>query len=523
MDAHFFRCLALELGPALTGARLGKVFQPAPDVWTFETGLRGAAFLVLRHGGAGGLLFATAHKPANPDSPSARCMWLRKRLRGRRVTGHAVDWLGRVLALSLTPGPQDDRSDGSPWLVLDLAEGPSLAGELSPAFAADVGMDCLDWPTLDRAANDADVWREFPQITPALRRSLHGASAAHAAAVWRAVRSGACGPFRISGSGEVLAWPAPDGEDWEEMPTAMEAAEAAGRRALFPDLARRDTADDAARRKAEQRRLKKALASVDRDEVRLRRMAALAEDGQALKAVLHVHGPEARLERVEVYGPDDRPDGSRILELDRRLTLVGNMERLFARAAKGRRGLDFVAGRRKELQARLDALLGGAAPEPRPGDRGGPSATAGPQDTPPGLPRKMRGLAVAAFRTDDGLAAFRGKSAKGNFDLLSRGAAPHDLWFHAAGGPGSHVVLKLDYPGQEPPPRSLEQAAVLAGLRSHYTGPDMRPGTRAEVLCAVVRDVRKVKGAALGSVVVDKVFRTLLVDLDPDLEKRLAV
>ncbi len=135
-----------------------------------------------------------------------------------------------------------------------------------------------------------------------------------------------------------------------------------------------------------------------------------------------------------------------------------------------------------------------------------------------GLPTRLRGLAVTAFRTSDGFAAYRGKNAKANHELLSRAASPHDLWFHAAGGPGAHVILKLDYPDQEPPERSLEQAAALAGLRSHYAGSD-----RAEVLCARVRDVRKVKGAALGSVRVDQVRQTLAVDLDPGLETRLAV
>lgn len=38
-----------------------------------------------------------------------------------------------------------------------------------------------------------------------------------------------------------------------------------------------------------------------------------------------------------------------------------------------------------------------------------------------------------------------------------------------------------------------------------------------------VRDVRKVKGAAIGSVAVDQVERTLVVTLDPTLEERLAV
>ena len=154
-------------------------------------------------------------------------MWLRKRLRGRRVTGHVAHWASRRLALALTPGPEDD----APWLVLDLAQGPSLARDLEPGFG-----DEPHWPTLDRAAADPEVWREFPHISPALRRALDHASPSQAAAVWRAVRSGGCGPFWVHEGGAVLAWP-PGGDEaasWRETSTAMEAAGAAGRRAPVP-------------------------------------------------------------------------------------------------------------------------------------------------------------------------------------------------------------------------------------------------------------------------------------------------
>jgi hypothetical protein len=183
------------------------------------------------------------------------------------------------------------------------------------------------------------------------------------------------------------------------------------------------------------------------------------------------------------------------------------MALLFRQAAKGRRGLEHVARRRAGLPAGETPASGGAS--------GGSIPL--PKPATPVLPKRYQGLAVTCFRTSDGFLALRGKSSQANHDMLSRAAAPFDLWFHVAGGPGSHVILRRDHPGQAVPESSLLEAAGLCALRSYR-----KDDAKAEVLCALVRDVRKIKGAALGSVAVDQVERTLLVALDPGLEARLA-
>lgn len=62
----------------------------------------------------------------------------------------------------------------------------------------------------------------------------------------------------------------------------------------------------------------------------------------------------------------------------------------------------------------------------------------------------------------------------------------------------------------------MREAAAIAGLASGYAGE-----AKADVFCALIKDVRKIKGAALGLVRVDEVRQTLRVDLDPDLPERL--
>ncbi|NMC48272.1 MAG: DUF814 domain-containing protein [Desulfovibrio sp.] len=206
------------------------------------------------------------------------------------------------------------------------------------------------------------------------------------------------------------------------------------------------------------------------------------------------------------------------LALDPRLTIIQNMNRLFDRAAKGRRGLAVVAARRAALSE-----PGGTA-DSRAGwphaarPIGGPS-NASPRKTgtaPPRAGESFRGIPAHVYTTDDGLTVLRGKNAKANEDLLRKAASPFDYWFHVRGGPGSHVILRRDHPGQEVPRQSLLQAATLAALASFKS-----EDSRAEVLMAQVRDVRRSKGFAPGQVRVEAVMETLSVTLDRTLENRL--
>jgi predicted ribosome quality control (RQC) complex YloA/Tae2 family protein len=107
-------------------------------------------------------------------------------------------------------------------------------------------------------------------------------------------------------------------------------------------------------------------------------------------------------------------------------------------------------------------------------------------------PRKTASPALR-FTTSDGLEVLVGRSARQNevvtFDLASGG----DLWFHARGMPGSHVVLKSA--GRTPPDRSIEQAASLAAYYSRG-----RQSTTVPVDVVPARQVRRVKGGKPGLV-----------------------
>jgi predicted ribosome quality control (RQC) complex YloA/Tae2 family protein len=86
-------------------------------------------------------------------------------------------------------------------------------------------------------------------------------------------------------------------------------------------------------------------------------------------------------------------------------------------------------------------------------------------------------------------------------------AKSEDLWLHAQGVPGSHVVVRLEK-GSEPPPETLKDAATLALLYS-----DLKKSGKGEVIYTRRKWVRKAKGQAPGAVTVTQ-EKSLHVTLD---------
>jgi predicted ribosome quality control (RQC) complex YloA/Tae2 family protein len=106
--------------------------------------------------------------------------------------------------------------------------------------------------------------------------------------------------------------------------------------------------------------------------------------------------------------------------------------------------------------------------------------------------------------SSDGFTLYCGKSNQGNDALLRLLAAPEDLWLHAHGQAGAHVLIKVP-PQQEVPHRTLTEAAALAAYYSKG-----RHSTAVEVLYTPTKYVRKFRGARPGQVQVTE-YRTLEV------------
>jgi predicted ribosome quality control (RQC) complex YloA/Tae2 family protein len=108
----------------------------------------------------------------------------------------------------------------------------------------------------------------------------------------------------------------------------------------------------------------------------------------------------------------------------------------------------------------------------------------------------------ALFRTflvDGGFEVLAGKNSTNNDLLTLKHARPEDLWFHARGGSGSHVVLRVGSARGEPGKAAREQAAAIAAYFS-----SMKTSRMAPVAMTRRKYVRKPKGAPPGTVVIER-------------------
>jgi predicted ribosome quality control (RQC) complex YloA/Tae2 family protein len=98
-----------------------------------------------------------------------------------------------------------------------------------------------------------------------------------------------------------------------------------------------------------------------------------------------------------------------------------------------------------------------------------------------------------AVHSEDGLLILVGRNSRQNEEVTFRRAAPDDLWLHARGVPGAHVIVKTG--GQEVPEATLRQAAQLAAYYSQA-----RDSAHVDVAYTERRHVRPIKGAGPGLV-----------------------
>lgn len=230
-----------------------------------------------------------------------------------------------------------------------------------------------------------------------------------------------------------------------------------------------------------------------------------------------------RLDAERITVPDY--DGTPVeVALDPRFDLKGNRERLYRRYKRLRKTHETALARVASLEAEFATLQSAR----QAAERGEPFAL--PREPESGRDarrtRKKGEAERAAKRTaakkraansadaarkfyrqeraESGHAIYIGRNARGNDYVTTRLARPWDLWFHAKGVRGSHVVLRIER-DEEPPESAVHHAARAAAFSS-----DARTGSRILVSMARRRDIRKVPGTP-GLVLLNK-EETLLVE-----------
>lgn len=210
------------------------------------------------------------------------------------------------------------------------------------------------------------------------------------------------------------------------------------------------------------------------------------------------------------------------LALDPALGPQENMERYYRRyrriaesAARVAARVDEVRSRAEALRALLASVETAAELELPRLEREARKLGAGPRlAAAPRRRREAPALPYRTFRSLSGATILVGRGAAENDALTSKVAKGNDLWLHARGVPGAHVVVRLEK-GKGADQETLLDAAHLA---VHFS--DARGEPQVDVAHTRAKYVRKPKGAAPGAVTYSQ-EKVLLLRVEPARTERL--
>ncbi|GAC1346548.1 MAG: NFACT RNA binding domain-containing protein [Ktedonobacteraceae bacterium] len=267
-------------------------------------------------------------------------------------------------------------------------------------------------------------------------------------------------------------------------------------------------------------------------------LAALGEAAryrlQAELLLAHQHEVRQGLSSVTLhnYFEDETEGGGSQLTfaLDPRFDAVGNANRLFNKYHKLRRAAALIPAQIEQNASELatiEQLLADLMLADTPAEvalvkaevqtagyiRGAPklqekkaqkSAKKGKGGKQPkGKPVPPAGGVPLHVQSRDGFTLLIGKNSRQNEEVTFHQATSNDVWLHARGVPGAHVIIKAA--GREIPLGTIEQAASLAAYYSQARGT-----TTAPVDYTLQRHVRHMKGGGPGMVIYER-ERTLYV------------
>ncbi|MDR2573995.1 MAG: NFACT RNA binding domain-containing protein [Desulfovibrio sp.] len=516
MDAHLFIRFCTALKPLLLNARLEKIQEPFPAFLTLTLSALGRKRqLCWHHGKQKAFCFLSATRLSANNTPSAQIMRLRKYAGGRRIRSVVAQFGERRLWLLVgcaTPLKEDSASQAGKrlvWLCLDLRLGASLhfiTAESTPE------EESLPWPNPDNLGQALADWRQWPILTPALRRTLTHLDERERAALLVDLKEGGGNVFAYHCPDRrdirsASAWPLPlalrgDLEEQQDE-DVLALLEQAGREITLANFSREKERAELQSVERQSRKLERLRLKFQEEEIRLTAMTGARADALALWENLWRLPAEARGGKVAV--PAGIYGIAREIHLAPGRSARQEMEALFRTAKRGRRGLEHLARRRADLERELNALAP-ARPAPLRQDKAGAgNGRAVPSKHPlvKNLPKNVR-----AFISDDGFVMLRGRDAAGNLAAL-KFAEPHDIWLHAENGPGAHVVIRRACAGQDVPERTLVQAGILAASKSWAAG-----AGKASVIYAEARHVKRSRKAPAGAVRVDKIYCSRLIDID---------
>lgn len=222
---------------------------------------------------------------------------------------------------------------------------------------------------------------------------------------------------------------------------------------------------------------------------------------------------------------DDWSSGEAVavtVALDPSKSAQQNADALFHRARRMKKGKAVAEERRRNTE-RAIAQLDGLVDDARAAEDDAAldviesrARAAGVKVTRPGAKKRAEPEERKPFHTFTlgERTVLVGRGAKDNDALTTKIARPHDLWLHAKGWTGAHVIVPLDK-NESCPSELLVDAAHLA---AHFS--DARGESVVEIQYTPRKYVRKPKGSAPGAVVVDR-EKVLVLRVEKDRLERL--
>lgn len=257
----------------------------------------------------------------------------------------------------------------------------------------------------------------------------------------------------------------------------------------------------AARRRAEQaiekarRRVQRKHAALERSLPDTGRAGQLRLKGEMTLAYAHTVRP-GQTELLALVDPNDPPLR---IALDPQLTAVENAQRYFRRYDKAKSAARSIPSRLAQAnmemryldQLATDLSLASNRPEIAQVEEALIQDGFMPPRKKPA--QKMPRSRPLSVESSDGFQIVAGRNSRQNEEVTFKRAAPNDLWLHARGVPGGHVIIKNG--GRPVPERTLRQAAALAAYYSRN-----RHETYVDVAYLERRRVRRARGKHPGLV-----------------------
>ncbi len=240
------------------------------------------------------------------------------------------------------------------------------------------------------------------------------------------------------------------------------------------------------------------------------------QQGELLKAHLHeIKQGMSHFEVSDLLAPD-HPDQKQVISLDRALSPAQNMARLFKRWKKGESAkvalkevLDETSTRLAQLASQKTQFLETGLVDPETSFLVQKKAEKNKTHKKGESTHKP-----AVYLSFDQMRLMVGRNALENDHLSFRMARGNDLWFHARGVPGSHLIVRMER-RKEIPYQTLLDAATLALHFSRY-----KKAGKGEVLYTYKKYLRKPKKAKPGAVICSQ-EKTLYIEMDVSRLKRL--